>query len=456
MQEDGVKLGFRYQFAIVVIVLTGVNQEVLAQVSEADSAATAKRATVAKVKRHKRLNKVKLPDDSFKKSKEFKVFEIKTIPEGAAQLLVAIQSGKLTLTNGDRDREQLKTLAKSGSYLWPTPNPPRVVSRLPNASVAKRLPTSQFDDSLQENPFEMESGTTGSPSNQQLGSNSGFRSKRGISPSRHAPPGMRIGAFGPSDEHPAPTSFVVASPLSVSCSPSLGLLKMLTAFSSRSTSAKPLELMSLLRPPYRTSRFAHAGPRNPHSCGLAADIAAYGGLRIRQSHPKDCVQAFIKMIDDLPVGKYRVGAPKAPDTMMGIESFSDFLADALPLEATPASLPEIKKKTRKKLKAKFALAKTIEPNAPNLIVISALRGAYDGNPADVWPFFPAPSRETVFDIDGKKSTKTLFANESYAPEAALASARVRAALARARRRGVDVVALFPDAADHVHIDVRDR
>ena len=450
------KLGFRYQFAIVVIVLTGVNQEVLAQVSEADSAATTKRATVAKVKSHKHLNKVKLPDVPIKKSTASKVFEIKSVPEGAARLLVAIQSGRLTLTNGDRDREQLKTLAKSGSYLWPTPNPPRVVSKLPNASVAKRLPTSQFDDRLQENPFEMSSGTTGSPSNQQLGSDSGYRSKRGISPSRHAPPGMRIGAFGPSDEHPETTSFVVASPLYVSCSPSIGLLKMLTAFSSRSSSAKPLELMSLLRPPYRTSRFAHAGPRNPHSCGLAADIAAYCGLRIRQSHPKDCVQAFIKMIDDLPVGKYRVGAPKAPDKMMGTASFSDFLADALPVEAIPASLPEMMRKTRKKSKTNLAVSKTVKPNAPNLIVLSALRGAYDGSPTVVWPFFPAPSRETVSDIDGKKSTKTLFANESYAPEAALASGRVRAALARARRRGADVVALFPDAADHVHIDVRDH
>ncbi len=450
------KLGFRFQFAIVVIVLSGVNQEVFAQISGTDSAIFPKRAPVAKVKRHQRLRKGKLPDNLDKKSREFKVFEIKTVPEGAAKLLLAIQSGKLTLTNGDRDREQLKTLAKSGSYLWPTLNPPRLVSKLPNASLAKRLPSSPFDDRLQENPFEIETGTTNAAATQQLEVKSGYRSKRGTSPSRHAPPGMRIGAFGPANELAATTSFVAATPLYVSCSPSIGLLKMLTAFSSRSTPAKPLELMSLLRPPYRTSRFAHAGPRNPHSCGLAADIAAYGGLRIRQSHPKECVQAFIKMMDDLPAGKYRVGAPKAPNKMMGIESFSDFLADALPMEIVPLSLPEIKKKTRKKSKAKLAVSKTMKPNAPNLIVISALRGAYDGNSVVVWPFFPAPSREVVSDSAGKKSTKTLFANESYAPEAALASGRVRAALERARRRGADVVALFPDAADHVHIDVRDR
>ena len=450
------KFGFRFQFAIALIVLNGMNQEVLAQASGADSAASSKRASVAKVKRHKRWNKVKLQDNPEKKPREFKVSEIKTVPEGAAQLLVAIQSGKLTLTNGDRDREQLKTLAKSGSYLWPALNPTHIVSKLPNAFAAKRLPASQFDDRLQENPFELETGTKSSPPNQQLGGNSGYRSKRGVSPSRHAPAGMRIGAFGTEDELPATSSIVAANPLYVSCSPSLGLLKMLTAFSARSTSAKPLELMSLLRPPYRTSRFAHAGPRNPHSCGLAADIAAYGGLRICQSHPKECVQAFIKMIDDLPVGKYRVGAPKAPGNMMGIDSFSDFISDALPMETAPALLPEVKKKTRKRSKTNLAVSKTMKPNAANMPVISALRGAYDGNPAVVWPFFPAPSRETVTDSYGNKSTRTLFANESYAPETALASGRVRAALARARRRGADVVALFPDAADHVHIDVRDR
>ena len=47
-----------------------------------------------------------------------------------------------------------------------------------------------------------------------------------------------------------------------------------------------------------------------------------------------------------------------------------------------------------------------------------------------------------------------FQNEAYAPESALNDARLRNALEAARRRGADVIALFPDGADHVHIDVR--
>ena len=448
------KSGFLLQMAIGAVVAIGANPEVCAQTPKVDSGFKTK--SVKKIT-HRKLAKStvksKLPD---KRTREPKITEIKTVPEGAIRLLAAIQFGKLTLTNGNRDKEQLKTLAISGSYLWPAPNPPRLVSKKPTSN-ARKLPIAPlFDDKLQENPLEIQPSSTSVPTDAfQAEEESGKRLKRGVSPSRHAPVGMRDGRFGKAKSLP-PDSFVAESPLYVACSPSIGLLKMLAAFSAHSSVAKPLELMSLLRPPYRTSRFAHAGPRNPHSCGLAADIAAYGGLRIRQSQPEECVHAFIKMMDDLPIGKYRVGAPKSPDKMIGQESFSRFLADALPAENASAPLTEAKKKTRKKSKTSPAVSKTMKPDAPKLIVISMLRGAYDGSPAVVWPFFPAPRRETVSDSNGNNSTRTLFANESYAPETALASGRVRAALARARRRGADVVALFPDAADHVHIDVRDH
>ena len=49
-----------------------------------------------------------------------------------------------------------------------------------------------------------------------------------------------------------------------------------------------------------------------------------------------------------------------------------------------------------------------------------------------------------------------FANEDYAPLEALGDARVRDAILAARERGVDIYALFPDGADHVHIDVRPK
>lgn len=49
---------------------------------------------------------------------------------------------------------------------------------------------------------------------------------------------------------------------------------------------------------------------------------------------------------------------------------------------------------------------------------------------------------------------TRFRNEEYAPETALADPRLKKALTAARGRGVNVIALFPDGPDHLHVDVR--
>ena len=86
-----------------------------------------------------------------------------------------------------------------------------------------------------------------------------------------------------------------------------------------------------------------------------------------------------------------------------------------------------------------------------------------------WPFFPAPEVETenglvaplrenghvVKDATGKQTPHIVrFRNESYAPEEALGDARLKRALLAARKRGIEVIALFPDAPDHIHVDVK--
>ena len=93
--------------------------------------------------------------------------------------------------------------------------------------------------------------------------------------------------------------------------PAPGLLRMLTTLAAHSTPSRPLEIMSLLRPPYRFGGFVHVGPANPHSMGLGVDIAAYGGHAIRQAEPETCVAAVLALLRDLPPGRYRLGMPKA-------------------------------------------------------------------------------------------------------------------------------------------------
>ena len=98
-------------------------------------------------------------------------------------------------------------------------------------------------------------------------------------------------------------------------------------------------------------------------------------------------------------------------------------------------------------------------------------GLHAGLSRQVWPFFPPPEPElenglvaplrrngrAVPDSAGHPQPHIIrFRNEGYAPAEALGDIRVRSALDAARKRGVDVFALFPDGADHIHLDVRQQ
>ena len=418
----------------------------------------------------KKAHSKKAKTNPKKRVKSKPLVEIKTVPEGATLLLAAIQSGKITLTNGSRDQAQLAVLAKSGQYLWPalrtpSPKPARPIANFPRVAEVPSplIPADSQQDQIDSQLSPEETSVRPSQSERA----SGHRLKGVKSPSRHAPPGFRsLKTMPPPEVSPSP--LLPDTPGYVACTPSIGLLNLLSSLSQRSTPEKPLELMSLLRPPYRTAGFQHAGARNPHSLGMAADIACYQGLRFRQSRPNDCILATVALLNDLPKGSYRVGMPKAPE---GVNSeikigFSDFLADTLPpeifnaLTVSPSRIKPVstKSKSSSKKRGSRKSKSEISPQPASLkgkgALLGALAGVHFGRPVAVWPFFPAPRREAITDWRGRQELRTLFANESYAPEEALASSRVRAALAKAKKRGVNVVALFPDAADHIHIDVR--
>ena len=408
--------------------------------------------------------------------------QIRSVPEGAEILLKAIQSGKITLTNGNRDQEQLAVLAKSGRYPWQALQPPKPLPA-PTPSPAS-LPKNraynsgedpqreQIDSQLSDEPIKA-SPVSESDSRNRVVSGSERRRIGAASPSRHAPPGFRTSQTH-SESPGSPPALGAPSPQSpnfVYCTPSVGLLQMLSALSSRSSQEKPLELMSLLRPPYRTSRFPHAGQRNPHSMGMAADIASYRGLRFRQSRPQDCVQATVLILNDLPKGRYRIGMPKAPETsnVAPVITFSEFLFDTLSPElfksvtvsGTNKTAPSLKQKETRRKRRTASKRESSLPAKPASLqargeLLGSLSGVYLTHPQAIWPFFPAPRREKVVDRKGFEETRTLFANESYAPEEALGSGRLRAAIASAKKRGVEITALFPDAADHIHVDVREH
>jgi L,D-transpeptidase ErfK/SrfK len=189
------------------------------------------------------------------------------------------------------------------------------------------------------------------------------------------------------------------------------LRQALARLANRTSAGKPLVLMSLVRP----ARSAQS--REPHSRGLAADIAAFGGHTIDNRHPAEAVAGVISVLQSLPPGQYRLGLPKPPD--------SD----------PEAFLPP--------------------PTRP-------------GN----WPFFPAPvpavgkiglvtfvvpkmnGDRPVLDSHGQFVPDILhWANERSIPLTNIGEPKLRAAIAQCSRQGIDILLAFPDAADHLHIDV---
>jgi hypothetical protein len=395
------------------------------------------------------------------------------VQRAAHRLLEDLRAGRLSVMMDERDGEQLRCLLRDGVYCWPAPP----------SGVSVRSPR-QHD--VLEGTLEDEAAPP--VADRLLASRSALP--------RRAP------TANPADD---PNFDPCATP------PAPGLLRLLTTLSAHSTPSRPLEIMSLLRPPYRFGGFVHVGPANPHSMGLGVDIAAYGGHAIRQSEPETCVAAVLALLRDLPPGRYRLGMPKAPEggwdmppaliALLGRPSY--FLASVAPAEATPqteavqASMDESKEESKsgsRRRNKKSAIkntailndalddgAATPKPGMTKFSVaeaeeatgctLAALYGLHASSAKPAWPFFPPPFREvaeaeisdpdensvgTLQTTGSRNPLKTVlrFQNEAYAPESALNDIRLRSALEAARRRGADVIALFPDGADHIHVDVR--
>ena len=193
----------------------------------------------------------------------------------------------------------------------------------------------------------------------------------------------------------------------------LPLLSALDRLSERTTPEHPLILMGLYRP------LGPERPNEPHGRGMAADIAGFWGHKIDAHNPAEAVAGVLAVLAVLPPGAYRLGLPKAPNS------------DPVALAPPPA-----------------------RPKA--------------------WPFFPAPlpgvmdicecgievvtphmeKGKLTTDSKGQIRPKVLrWENERGAPLAEIGDYSVRAAILSAKGRGADIHALFPDALDHLHLDV---
>jgi hypothetical protein len=192
---------------------------------------------------------------------------------------------------------------------------------------------------------------------------------------------------------------------------SIQVLRTLDRLSARSTREKPLELMSL----YRSPRSRGSG--SAHGSGMALDVAAFGGYRIESRSPEKCVNGVVAVIAALGPGDYRVGLPKPPRT------------DPIPFLPPP------------------------------------------GRPGN-WAFFPAPLPYTVQLIGWTlvlpqppavrpprpdrplRPWVARWENERGAPLVDIGDRRVRLAIRDALARRTNIYSVFPDALDHLHLDVR--
>lgn len=403
--------------------------------------------------------------------------------EKARQLLAACRSGCLVLTVPTREEAQLRALAQEGLYRWPSP-PSHVTVR--TARQREILANTAPEERAIGYPL----------------------------PSRSNAPNQRGVMGNPGD---AADFDPLRKP------PSSLLLRMLSELAAHSTPERPLELMSLLRPLYRVGGFVHVGPSNPHSLGLAADIAAYGGHRVRQDEPEECVAATLALLRDLPPGRYRLGLPKAPEFPLKVgrpplppsllawlaaspgseEGGRSKLADPAvapspfgsenttpdpavhrtvlsdrvapsrvflsPLRRVPQPAGSVEGATSPAAPAETPILEESDPAMKPACITAAAIGATLDQWGAPWPFFPAP--EPVVEeglvaplrVNGRVVRDgaghpvpgiARFRNEEYADAGDLGDPRLQRALEAASRRGVEIVALFPDGADHVHIDVR--
>ncbi len=351
------------------------------------------------------------------------------VRRGARQFRTYLDQGHVRLLNEQRDRAQIEGLCLEGLFQWP---PPLVQPR---------------PDRLGPESDPLDSSNRTAPSrHEQRGPT--VRTVSDQPPDASAPDSDRR----QSSDSSSP-GIVKAQPISYTTGPPVELFQMLNALASHATDRQPLAITSLLRPPYRTVRYYMQSATNPHALGIAVDIAAYGGHTISSADPEEDVQAFIAILKALGPGRYRMGLPKAPQPTRALDTGfrppDSLSGDSPQMDSFGSALS---RRSEGALPSRGARRQDgdREPGAGS--TAATRRPADDPTTPTVaeWPFFPPPQKT----VDAQGKSTILFANEHYAAEQYLSDPRLRKALSDARQRGADVFALFPDGADHIHIDVR--
>jgi hypothetical protein len=345
------------------------------------------------------------------------------VRRAAAKFRNLLCQGRVRLLNGERERAQIEGLCADGRFVWPLP--PAAPARAGHKGAASTDPPP-----ARESPAAEDGGGPRVPP----------EDGGALAPSQP-------GADGESS--PSPAASPRPAPVPRATEPPAELFVMLNALAERSTEQKPLLVMSLLRPPYRTARYSRQTPTNPHALGIAVDIAGFGGHTISTTDPEEEVQALLSLLKALPPGRYRLGLPKAPEAARApaptVPVPDDVTGDPVcPLPAagadwrTGGSLPS------RGGRRQVGHSRPPVPPGDDTLPSPAQPAA----PA--WPFFPPPQQG----LGARGKVVTLFANEHYAPEEQIVDARIRKGLLEARKRGADVFAVFPDGINHVHVDVR--
>jgi hypothetical protein len=196
--------------------------------------------------------------------------------------------------------------------------------------------------------------------------------------------------------------------------PTLGLLKMLDAFAATSTQRThgdaDFEVASIAR--------ETAGPHGTPTAGgfqvgRAVDITRFAGHRIHIDSPADAVAGIAAAMRALPPGCYIFGLPRPPreDPVGGVEDLKTY-----PYFYVGSPMPG----TKPPLSPKGTAAIHDNPFLPAVDLRKCPTGNLDGDLAKLLP--------------GGQADLTAAAHE-------------------ARARGAKILCLFPDGADHLHVQV---
>jgi hypothetical protein len=357
-----------------------------------------------------------------------------SVCEGARLFQKLLDKKRVRLINEDRDRAQIESLCLNGLFQWPPPPAPAAQPERDNTGI-------EF-----YGPPAPENSAVGAPDMNR----SAVPASRGRLPANSRDGDSAVSASS------NPAGNIREPRVALATAPPLELFQMLNALATHSTAEKPLTIMSLLRPPYKTARYTMQSQTNPHALGIAVDIAAFGGHRISTAEPEEEVQALLALLKSLPPGRYRIGLPKAPEPSRLLDPGIGIPAELS--DDPPATDHTTDRQSGRRIGALPSRGTkrqdgvhraTVPPDAQ-----SDPPPVSDGDGPDaaapVWPFFPPPQKG----LNAQGRSVTLFANERYADEQYVNDSRVRMALFEARQRGVDVFALFPDGVNHIHIDVK--